>query len=73
MSGGGVEIKQIIDPIELLLMSFEKKLRAAWDGNQCLVCPLAELAAQASATTQLYRELRQAVVDGVLDVWKERR
>lgn len=45
-----------MDFILRALTEINDKLRAAWAGNRCLVCPLAELSAIAAATLQLYKE-----------------
>jgi hypothetical protein len=45
-----------VDQIEKALKEMEDKLLAAWKGNRCLTCPLAELAALAAATRTFYVE-----------------
>ena len=45
-----------MDQIERNLQQIADKLTMAWRGNQCLTCPLAELAALANATLVFYKE-----------------
>lgn len=44
------------DQIEKALKEISDKLKTAWTTNQCLTCPLGELAALAAATLVFYRE-----------------
>jgi hypothetical protein len=44
------------DQIEKALEEISAKLTAAWSGNRCLSCPIAELAALAAATVTFYKE-----------------
>ena len=57
------------DPIEHALTEIESKLRAAWTLNQCLTCPLGELAALAAATLVFYQERQR----GQSDHWSNYR
>ena len=52
-----------MDQIERSLKEIEAKLRAAWTLNQCLTCPLAELAALAAATLVFYQEQQKNPLD----------
>ena len=45
-----------MDQIERSLTDIADRLRTAWQNNQCLTCPLGELAALAAATLTFYRE-----------------
>lgn len=47
------------DAIERALVDISEALQKAWTGSRCLSCPIAELAALAAATLQLYREKRK--------------
>ena len=58
-----------MDQIEKSLQEIESKLRTAWTLNQCLTCPLAELAALAAATLVFYQERQR----GQLDHWSNYR
>ena len=49
-----------MDQIEQSLTEIADKLLAAWKGNRCLVCPLAELSALAAATLEFYRANRSS-------------
>ena len=57
------------DQIERSLKEIEAKLRAAWTLNQCLTCPLGELAALAAATLVFYQERQR----GQSDHWSNYR
>jgi hypothetical protein len=46
------------DQIERVLSEMAESLLAAWKGNRCLTCPLAELSAQAAAALTFYIENR---------------
>ena len=48
-----------MDQIEQSLKEIADKLTTAWKGNRCLVCPLGELAALASAALVFYQENRR--------------
>lgn len=56
------------DQIEKCLQEIHSKLVAAWTGNRCLVCPLAELAALAAATLTFYQE-QQREMKPTFDRW----
>lgn len=58
-----------MDQIERSLTEIESKLRDAWTLNQCLTCPLGELAALAAATLIFYQEQQK----GKLDHWSNYR
>ena len=55
------------DPIEHALTEIESKLRAAWTLNQCLTCPLGELAALAAATLEFWREKQKSWAAGLFE------
>ena len=44
------------DQVEKSLRDIAERLQTAWRNNQCLTCPLGELAALAMATWTFYRE-----------------
>jgi hypothetical protein len=44
------------DQIEEALAEIASTLKTAWTNNQCLTCPLGELAALAAATLVFYQE-----------------
>ncbi len=44
------------DPVLRALLDIESVLTKAWANNQCLDCPIGELAALAAATRQFYEE-----------------
>lgn len=56
------------DIIERNLKELADVLGAAWRGNRCLSCPLAETAALAAATLSFYRE-QQAQMKPTFDRW----
>ncbi len=47
------------DQTEKALRDIADQLRAAWQNNQCLTCPLGELSALAAATLTFYLEQRK--------------
>lgn len=60
------------DPIEHHLRDMADRLQAAWRNNQCLTCPLGELAALARATLIFYQEQQRQRQDELRSYWTKR-
>ena len=62
-----------MDPIETNLRDMALRLQTAWRNNQCLTCPLGELAALAAATLTFYQESQKSLHANERDHWTRYR